>query len=507
MAQIVVNDLSFCYEGSYDYIFENVSFTVDTDWKLGFIGRNGKGKTTFLRLLQGQYEYSGTISSNEPFDYFPYAYGEDDLALPASTLLEKWKPACEEWRVLCEMNELDLDAEDLYRPFGELSLGQRTKIMLAVLFSGEGDFLLIDEPTNNLDAHARLTIRRYLAGKKGFVLVSHDAALLDAVVDHVLVLNRSSIEVQSGNFSSWWENKEKADSHARRENEKHLKEISHMKAAADKVSRWADKSEHSKIGHDPIKERDHNVVAARSYVGGKTKKAEARAKAFEQRMERSVAQKEGLLNDVEREFDLKITTLSHYKKVLVRAADLSVSYKGSDTRVIDNLNFEITQGERVFLSGGNGCGKSTLIKAILGGDAAGDLDISGTLERASGLVISYVNQDTSHLKGSFRDYAFECGIDYTLLLSLLNRLDFDKAQYEKDLSDLSDGQKKKVLIAASLLTPAHLYIWDEPLNYIDVFSRRQIEKLITEYQPTMVMVEHDLRFRDKTATRVVELTC
>ena len=186
------------------------------------------------------------------------------------------------------MDELELDAEDLYRPFGELSLGQRTKIMLAVLFSGEGDFLLIDEPTNNLDAQARQTIRGYLASKKGFILVSHDAALLDAVIDHVLVLNRSSIEVQSGNFSSWWENKEKADSHARRENEKHLKEISHMKQAADKVSRWADKSENSKIGHDPIKERDHNVVAARSYVGGKTKKAEARAKAFEQRMDRSV---------------------------------------------------------------------------------------------------------------------------------------------------------------------------------------------------------------------------
>ncbi len=222
-------------------------------------------------------------------------------------------------------------------------------------------------------------------------------------------------------------------------------------------------------------------------------------------MERSVAQKEGLLNDVEREFDLKITTLSHYKKILVRAADLTVTYKGAEAPVIDGLNLEIAQGERLFLSGGNGCGKSTLIKAILGGDASEDMVISGTLERASGLVISHVNQDTSHLRGSFRDYAFECGVDYTLLLSLLNRLDFDKAQYEKDLSDLSDGQKKKVLIASSLLTPAHLYIWDEPLNYIDVFSRRQIEKLITEYQPTMVMVEHDLRFRDNTATRVVEL--
>ncbi len=505
MAQISVNNLSFCYEGSYDYIFENVSFTVDTDWKLGFIGRNGKGKTTFLRLLQDRYEYSGTISSNEPFDYFPYAYGEEDLTQSASALLEKWKPSCEEWRVLREMDELELDAEDLYRPFGELSLGQRTKIMLAVLFSGEGDFLLIDEPTNNLDAQARQTIRGYLASKKGFILVSHDAALLDAVVDHVLVLNRCSIEVQAGNFTSWWENKEKADSHARRENEKHLKEISHMKQAADKVSRWADKSENSKIGHDPIKERDHNVVAARSYVGGKTKKAEARAKAFEQRMDRSIKQKEGLMNDVEREFDLKITTLEHFKNKLVRCADLSISYEGSDRKVIDGLNFEIEQGERVFLAGGNGCGKSTLIKAILGGSYSEDMVISGTLEKASGLIISYVNQDTTRLKGSLRDYAAENGLDYTLFLSLLNKLDFDKVQYEKDISDLSEGQKKKVLIAGSLITPAHLYIWDEPLNYIDVFSRRQIEKLITEYQPTMIMVEHDVRFREKTATRVVEL--
>ena len=505
MAQISVNNLSFCYEGSYDYIFENVSFTVDTDWKLGFIGRNGKGKTTFLRLLQGRYEYSGTISSNEPFDYFPYAYGEEDLTQSASALLEKWKPSCEEWRVLREMDELELDVEDLYRPFGELSLGQRTKIMLAVLFSEEGDFLLIDEPTNNLDAQARQTIRGYLASKKGFILVSHDAALLDAVVDHVLVLNRSSIEVQAGNFTSWWENKEKADSHARRENEKHLKEISHMKQAADKVSRWADKSENSKIGHDPIKERDHNVVAARSYIGGKTKKAEARAKAFEQRMDRSIKQKEGLMNDVEREFDLKITTLEHFKNKLVRCADLSISYEGSDRKVIDGLNFEIEQGERVFLAGGNGCGKSTLIKAILGGSYSEDMVISGTLEKASGLIISYVNQDTTRLKGSLRDYAAENGLDYTLFLSLLNKLDFDKVQYEKDISDLSEGQKKKVLIAGSLITPAHLYIWDEPLNYIDVFSRRQIEKLITEYQPTMIMVEHDSRFREKTATRVVEL--
>ena len=93
-----------------------------------------------------------------------------------------------------------MDVELLYRPFGTLSFGERTRVMLAVLFSGENDFLLIDEPTNHLDQDAREIIKKYLASKKGFILVSHDRDLLDACIDHVLVLNRASIEVQSGNF-------------------------------------------------------------------------------------------------------------------------------------------------------------------------------------------------------------------------------------------------------------------------------------------------------------------
>lgn len=114
--------------------------------------------------------------------------------------MEDWKAGVESWRVLCELEKVDMDAELLYRPFGTLSFGERTRVMLAVLFSGENDFLLIDEPTNHLDQDAREIIKKYLASKKGFILVSHDRDLLDACIDHVLVLNRASIEVQSGNF-------------------------------------------------------------------------------------------------------------------------------------------------------------------------------------------------------------------------------------------------------------------------------------------------------------------
>ena len=165
MAQINVSNLTFGYEGSYDTIFENVSFSIDTSWKLGFVGRNGKGKTTFLQLLLGKYEYQGAITRSVVFDYFPYPVKQKDLERTAAELMEDWKAGVESWRVLCELEKVDMDAELLYRPFGTLSFGERTRVMLAVLFSGENDFLLIDEPTNHLDQDAREIIKKYLASK------------------------------------------------------------------------------------------------------------------------------------------------------------------------------------------------------------------------------------------------------------------------------------------------------------------------------------------------------
>ena len=278
MAQISVNNLTFHYEGSFENVFENVSFHIDTNWKLGFIGRNGKGKTTFLNLLLGKYKYQGSISTNAIFDYFPYGVSQEDMQQCASELMEIWKSGVEDWRVLCELQQLSMDAEVLYRPFKTLSFGERTKVMLAVLFSSENDFLLIDEPTNHLDMQSRQCVKEYLAAKKGFILVSHDRDLLDACTDHILVLNRESIVVQTGNFSSWWENKEREDHFVRAENEKHLKEIGKLRKAADRTVRWAEKNENTKIGFDPVKEHDR-FLDTRAFIAAKTKKMQSRVKS------------------------------------------------------------------------------------------------------------------------------------------------------------------------------------------------------------------------------------
>ena len=183
----------------------------------------------------------------------------------------------------------------------------------------------------------------------------------------------------------------------------------------------------------------------------------------------------------------------------------------------------------MLLRGANGCGKSSLIKAVLRANgrtesgeygsgsqiaAAGtgaDSEVentlreSGVLRTASGLRISYIDQDTSFLQGNLTDYCKKEDLDESLLKAILRQLDLERRQLGGRMEEFSEGQKKKVLIAASLLKQAHLYIWDEPLNYIDIFSRIQIENLLLRYQPTMLFVEHDIRFQEKIADRVVEL--
>ena len=249
MSVINITDLTFAYEGSYDNIFEHVSFRIDTDWKLGFTGRNGRGKTTFLNLLQGKFEYSGSISADVDFEYFPYEVS--DRSADAIDVIGGICPDYVYWELVREMNFLEIDEEVLYRPYSTLSFGEQTKLQLAAMFLRENSFLLIDEPTNHLDMHGRELLSRYLNSKKGFIIVSHDRAFMDGCVDHILAINRADIEITKGNFSVWLENKERRDAFELAENEKLKSEIKRLEKTAAEKAEWSDRAERRKIGFDP----------------------------------------------------------------------------------------------------------------------------------------------------------------------------------------------------------------------------------------------------------------
>lgn len=496
MSLISVNNLTFAYDGSYDNIFENVSFQIDTDWRLGFIGRNGRGKTTFLNLLLGKYEYSGNISASVEFEYFPYPV--PDMEKTAYDIVADISSSHQDWELFRELSLLDVDIEALYRPFNTLSNGERTKILLAALFLRENSFLLIDEPTNHLDMAGREKVSEYLSGKKGFILVSHDRAFLDGCIDHVLSINKANIDVQKGNFSSWYHNKELQDNYELEENERLKADISRLTAAAKQSSRWASKVESTKIGKGSI--GVEKCKDSRAYTGEQSRRMQQRRKNLERRQQTAIEDKSKLLKNIERNEELKLHTLLYHASRLVILRGVSISYDGRKN-VISDMSFTVEQGERIALAGKNGSGKSSLIKLIMGES----IPHTGEVNIASRLKISYVPQDASFLRGSLDDYARECQIELSLFKTILRKLDFSRVQFEKDMKDFSGGQKKKVLIARSLSEEAHLYIWDEPMNFIDVLSRIQIEKLVREYRPTLLFVEHDRRFCEDMATKTVNL--
>ena len=508
MSIINVKNLTFRYDGSLNNVFENVSFNIDTDWKLGLIGRNGKGKTTFLKLLLGEYEYKGTITKSVEFDYFPFEV--KDKKRMAIEIVNEIAPSVEDWQIIKELNLLNTDAEILYRNFNLLSGGEQIKILLISLFLKGNNFLLIDEPTNHLDIETRNNLVEYLNKKKGFILVSHDRNFLDKVVDHIISINNTNIDIQKGNFSSWQENKDRQDNFELTQNEKLRKDIGRLEIASKNTANWSDKIEKTKYNTT-----NSGSSVDRGYIGHQSAKMMKRSKVLERRIDKAIEEKSSLLNNVDRSDSLKIIPLESRKNPLVLAEGLQIQY---DNKAIFNpTSFEVNNGDRVAIVGKNGAGKSSILKLILKKNnieakktlqplvTSSNLEYTGTLKVANDLKISYVSQSTEYLKGNLKEVAKLYEVEESIFKAMLVKMGFSNSEFDKDIKQMSEGQKKKILIAKSISEQANLYIWDEPLNYIDILTRIQIEDAILKYKPTIIFVEHDETFIKKIATKIIEL--
>lgn len=492
MSKIDVSHLTFSYDGDYEPVFKDVSVQLDSAWRLGLIGRNGRGKTTLLQLLMGRYDFQGRITASVRFSYFPYSV--DNPEQDTETVMETICPGHERWEFCRELSILDMPEEALDKPFCLLSPGEQTKVLLAALFCRDHAYLLIDEPTNHLDSRARAAIGRYLRQKQGFILVSHDRELLDHCVDHVLSINKADIEVQRGNFSSWMENKERRDQYEEAEKERLKKDVRRLETAARRTADWSDKVEKTKKGS-----RNSGLRPDRGYVGHKAAKMMKRSQAIDARRQASLEETKTLLKNAEGQEPLKMEPLAVRSGRLVELEGLTVAY--GKIPVCRDVTFFLTAGDRIALCGRNGCGKSSLLRLI----CSEDVPHTGTVRLGSGVVLSYIPQNTARLSGTPLAYAREAGVDENRFKAILSKMEVPPSAFGKDMTALSDGQRKKVLLARSLCEKAHVYIWDEPLNFLDVLSRVQIEELLLSAQPTMLFVEHDETFCRRIATRVITL--
>ncbi len=511
MAIIQISNLTFGYDSSIQPIFKDLTLTLDSKWKLGLIGRNGKGKTTFLRLLAHEELFSGCIQANINFERFPVELS--NLDQPPIEVFHTLCPFQEDWTFVSELNQLDPQlVDEIYsRPLSSFSPGEQEKLLMASLFCKPKTFLLMDEPETHLDLEGRKALARYLKGKQGFILVSHDRMLLDELVDHILYIDGQEITLQTGNYSSWQANQEAKIQGLLQKNEQLHREISRLDKACKQTKKWGQKAENQKK-QEPRQKKQAKEFIDRGFQGHKAAKIMKRSKALQKRQEKAIAQKKNLLQEVDNPESVTLPTLSSPYKTLLCLENVQVIYKESN-QTKDNSNipplkivprkpvsFVIHPKERIALSGFNGIGKSSILKAIQGSVA-----YQGTITKPEKLVCSIVNQDVYDIQGSFYDFAKTKQLDSTLFMTLLRKLGFEREIFHLDLSVLSLGQKKKVALAASLSTPAHLYIWDEPLSHLDSMSRQQIEEMIVQSEAAILLIEHDERFLQTIQAKIIKL--
>lgn len=489
---VQIKNLDFTYFGSAEKVFDKVSFSFDTNWRTGLIGRNGTGKTTFFKILTSELEYNGTIISPTDFYMFPFDVNSEDTVV--SKLYQNNTLNIDYWKIKREFNLLKLHENIFNRPFNTLSKGEQTKVKLAILFAIEDAFLLIDEPTSHLDIFGRETVSKYLNRKKGFVLISHDRNFINSCVDHIISFNRNSIDVQAGNFDSWENNKKKEDAFEIKEYKEKCKGIVKLSKAIQQKALWAGITEKNKKQNT-----NSGMTKDKGYIGHKSAKMMRTVKNIKKRREREFDEKEKLLKNIDKSPELKLNHIKHYRNPLIEISNLSCSI--NDEIIFSDINLCLSSGECLAIQGGNGSGKSSLIKIILGEINS----YTGRVDLAPNLKISYIQQDSKKLQGSLKSWAADNEIDESLFKTVLNHLDFSAIQFDLDIENYSEGQKRKVLLATSLSKEAHIFIWDEPLNYIDILSRIQIENLILSYKPTMIVIEHDKAFIKNVATRILEL--
>ncbi len=526
MASIVFNNVHFSYPSSPRPVFEDLSLVLDTGWRTGVVGRNGRGKTTFLKLVSGELvpergEVSGAIGGRlfptpvaDPRRLTrtvlkdalgPFTAWEREMAgllaeggeaaLTAYADLHERYVELGGYRVDAdlarEFDALGLPASLFDRPFETLSGGEQTRALIATLFLYPDGFPLIDEPTNHLDGEGRDRLMTYLAGRRGFLLVSHDRHFLDGSVDHVLSLNRSDVRINRGNFTQWRTHMDEVLAFEARTRQRIERDVARLEAAARDTRRHAISREGDKY---------RTGALDKGFIGARAARQMRRARSVERRIESELAERRSLLGNAEKSRRLAIATERHAADAPLLSAQ-GVTLSGGGRILQSDLSLAIRAGERVALTGPNGCGKTRLLDALCG---RADID-AGLIRRRPGTAIARGYQHPLWCRGLLRDLLVDAGLDETRFRQLLGVVGVDADAFDRDLSTFSAGQQKKVDLCRCLATPADLLVFDEPLNYVDLYSREQIEQAMLDDAPTVLFVEHDRRFVETVATQVIRL--
>ena len=503
-------------------LFSNVCFDVEKGDKFGFIGANGVGKTTLFRIINGEMSptdgnvfmskdtvlgYMEQHACNHPdrnvFDELlsVFSYLEDyerelktleikieqmnnrsvSDAEELNALIERQTALLEEYqnnggltyksRTRSSLLGLGFKESDFTMPTGKLSGGQRSKLSLAKLLLSKANMLLLDEPTNHLDIDSVNWLEGFIREFKGsMIIISHDRYFLDNVTNKTIELEHGKIRCYKGNYSEFIKKKESDDEALRNKYENDLKEIKRIEGIVEQQKRWG---------------RERNFITAES----KQKEAD--------RIKAQLVTPESELETIRMNFNIKRETGND---VLI-CENLAKAF--GEKHLFDNVNIHIRKGERVFIIGSNGCGKTTLFN-ILTCKTASD---TGEVRYGSNVDLGYFDQmqNNLNLEKTAIDEIWDTfpNMTQTQVRSALGSFLFKGDEVFKPLNKMSGGERARVSLLKLMLDGSNFLLLDEPTNHLDSASREQLEDTLKNYEGTMLVISHDRYFINKLADRVL----
>ena len=527
---LTLQNISYTHQNK-DLLFSDINLTVNNHEKTALIGNNGEGKSTLLKIIAGELQptYGQIIVETEPY-YVPQIFGqfnhlniaqalliEDKLnalkeILNGNTSEENFNLLNDDWTIedRCKeaLNYWQLDDLDLSQKMETLSGGQKTKVFLAGISIHQSELVLLDEPSNHLDVSGRRLLYDFIQATKGaLIVVSHDRKLLN-LLDTVCELSKQGIKVYGGNYDFYKEQKQiennalnqdiqSKEKALRKAKEKERETIERQQKLDTRAQKGLGKAGLPKIVSNTWKnsaERSTAKIASvhSEKIGG---------------ISQDLQELRSALPDIDKmKFGFGNSAL-HKGKILFTAKDINFAY---NTQPLwkDNLNFQITSGERIALKGQNGSGKTTLIKLILG-----DIEPqTGTIYRADNKAV-YIDQDYSLLDNKLKVYEQAQQFNGSSLQEheikiRLNRFLFTKDDWDKSCSALSGGERMRLLLCCLTINSKSpdIIIFDEPTNNLDIQNVEILTAAINEYQETLIVVSHDETFLEQiNIERTIEL--
>jgi macrolide transport system ATP-binding/permease protein len=480
-------------------VLKSVSFDLEEGGRVGLVGKNGGGKTTLANIIAGSLQAdSGEViwhrkdvqigylrqSVYYTADFMKELYDDHRGSVALSDFLH----------ITSELGT-DKIAQWESERFEALSGGEKTKLALAHIWSSKPQLLILDEPTNHLDYQGLQWLVEELRDYPGTILtISHDRYFLDQVVSRILEIANGEIIEYNGNYTFYRNEKRKRYETQLRAYEVQEKYKDKLEAEIRQIKDWSAKAHRDSTRGS----QSGNKMGMKEYNRVKAKKMDKQVKSTVKRLEK--LREEGIKSpDKEPKLSFAFQQGETHRNRVMEACQLQKSF-GSLT-LFEESDFYILRGDRVGLFGPNGCGKTTLVKAILGRES-----VKGRLFVSPSVSIGYISQDVSDLEGDERAldiFEMPNRKEEGRVRTMLANLGFNELLLSKPLKALSMGERTKLKIAHLLMNRNDLLILDEPTNHLDIYAREQLEEALIEYQGTILLITHDRYMMEKICDKLL----